>query len=265
MAEAVRRSVVSTSSTSSAGGSIDPFLVMEDINEKLKLLNYEKELLSKRPDLKPLSRIYFAIQTKPSEQFPYFSYLVSYLFQCIGIEILEWNEYDDPNTISMNILEQLRKLGFQQDFPASKLRHGAGDSVCVILDFLCDKALAARRFHVSSPIYTNNDNNNAELNDQTVEQEDEENLEQQDAINDEIDEAEDANDLDAAVQSNLKPGVKGNRENEMEEKQPAILESKVTAAEWHTQTLTSPFSISVSFLSQLLTLCAFITECMIGN
>jgi hypothetical protein len=40
--------------------------MMEDILDKLKLLNYEKEFLSKT-GLKPLNRAYFAIPMNPTE------------------------------------------------------------------------------------------------------------------------------------------------------------------------------------------------------
>lgn len=40
-----------------------------------------------RPDLKPVSRTYFALATKPAEQFPYFSSLVSYIHICIYLYV----------------------------------------------------------------------------------------------------------------------------------------------------------------------------------
>jgi len=53
--------------------------LMEEILEKLKLLNYEKEFLAQK-GLKPLNRAYFAIATNSNEQFNYFKTLVKWLF-----------------------------------------------------------------------------------------------------------------------------------------------------------------------------------------
>jgi len=82
--------------TASRGGSgrdpINTFAVMEDVNDKLKLLNYEDAILKKRTDLKPLSRTYFALQGKPSEQFPYFAQLAVWALQQIGVD-MEWSEW----------------------------------------------------------------------------------------------------------------------------------------------------------------------------
>lgn len=58
--------------------TIDPEVLMEDIIEYLKLLNYEGDFCSER-GLKPLSRCYFAVKFNPSDQFMYFVSLVSWL------------------------------------------------------------------------------------------------------------------------------------------------------------------------------------------
>ena len=56
---------------------IDPFLVMDDITEKLRLLNYETEFC-KRLNRKPLSRIFFSHEEDPQHiKFAYF-YELSY-------------------------------------------------------------------------------------------------------------------------------------------------------------------------------------------
>jgi len=41
-----------------------------------------------------------------------------------------WNEYDDPNTVTNNIIVDLKKLGVPVNFAANKLKTGSGDSVC---------------------------------------------------------------------------------------------------------------------------------------
>lgn len=71
---------------------------MEDILEKLKLLNYEKDLCSQQ-GLKPLTRAYFAIQQNSNEQFVYFKTLIRWIFQLNNINV-EFSQYDDPITVA---------------------------------------------------------------------------------------------------------------------------------------------------------------------
>lgn len=177
---------------------VNVIALMEDINEKLKLLNYENDFLKKRTDLRPVTRTFFAISSKASEQFPYFSQLVAWLLHLIGVEFMEWNEFDDPNTISQAIVDELRKLGMgqgtaggvEQLVPVSKLRHGSGDAVCLCLDFLADRALASRRFRVQPPIYNNNDDMEEAQVDEAAE------------IGDEVEE-------DVAQEEEMLPGLSG--------------------------------------------------------
>jgi len=51
-----------------------PFVVMEDLLDKLKLLNYEEEFV-KELRMRPLNRHYFVLQTNPGEQFYLFTSL----------------------------------------------------------------------------------------------------------------------------------------------------------------------------------------------
>lgn len=61
-----------------------PFVVMEDLLDKLKLLHYDTEFTTQLR-LKPISRHYFAIPTNPGEQFYIFSSLTAWLIQKCGI------------------------------------------------------------------------------------------------------------------------------------------------------------------------------------
>lgn len=134
---------------------LNTFAVMEDVNDKLKLLHYEEAILKKRTDLKPISRTYFALPGKPSEQFPYFAQLAVWALQQTGVD-MEWSEWDDPTATTASICDQLRRLHFPflVDYPAAKLRVGSGDGVVAVLDFLLDKALDAKGFRVLPPVYT---------------------------------------------------------------------------------------------------------------
>jgi len=57
---------------------IDPSLVMDDIIEKLRLLNYEPEFCRKR-NRKPLSRIFFSYEGENEDKFSYFYELCYWL------------------------------------------------------------------------------------------------------------------------------------------------------------------------------------------
>lgn len=140
-------------SEDAGSSSINTFGLMEDINDKLKILNYETKFCAKK-SLKPLTPLYFALPGKASEQFPYFSQVACWLLTEIGASFLEWSEFDDPNKSSNDIMSEMKKLGFNAEFPVTKLRHGSGDAVCLALSFLLDKALAAANFSVQSPTYT---------------------------------------------------------------------------------------------------------------
>jgi intraflagellar transport protein 57 len=44
--------------------------------------------------------------------------------------VKDWNKYDDPQTISQNVLIELQKLGLEVDMPPSKIKAGHGEGVC---------------------------------------------------------------------------------------------------------------------------------------
>ncbi|EGR30951.1 intraflagellar transport protein, putative [Ichthyophthirius multifiliis] len=58
----------------------DATVYMEEILEKLKLLNYEKSFIQQN-GLKPLNRAYFAVPLNSNEQFNYFNKIVTWLFK----------------------------------------------------------------------------------------------------------------------------------------------------------------------------------------
>ena len=57
-----------------------PFVVMEDLLDKLKLLNYEEQFV-KDLKMRPLTRHYFVLQTNPGEQFFLFTSLAAWLIR----------------------------------------------------------------------------------------------------------------------------------------------------------------------------------------
>ena len=128
-----------------------PFVVMEDLLDKLKLLHYEQEFVAELK-MRPLNRHYFVLQTNPGEQFFMFTSLAAWLIRKAGTRFDPPQETDDPNTTISNILEQLRKVGATIDFAPSKLKQGFGEHAIFVLDRLSDEALKAAQFHWSNPI-----------------------------------------------------------------------------------------------------------------
>ena len=133
-----------------------PFVVMEDLLDKLKLLHYEQEFVAELK-MRPLNRHYFVLQTNPGEQFFMFTSLAAWLVRKAGTRFDPPQETDDPNTTISNILEQLRKVGVTIDFAPSKLKQGFGEQAIFVLDRLSDEALKAAQFHWSSPIPPSDD------------------------------------------------------------------------------------------------------------
>ncbi|XP_063848886.1 intraflagellar transport protein 57 homolog isoform X2 [Scylla paramamosain] len=129
-----------------------PFVVMDDLLDKLKLLNYDKEFIIEHK-MKPLNRHYFAIPTNPGEQFYLFTSLAAWLICKAGRQMEPPQEYDDPNSTVSSILDHLRQLGVTVDFPPSKLKAGCGEHAIFVLDRLADFALKNSNFVWKKPTY----------------------------------------------------------------------------------------------------------------
>ena len=63
------------------------------------------------------------------------------------------DSYDDPNTVANKLMLALRQLDCRLNFPAQKLRVPYGEVACSVLDFLTEKALAAKKLKWKQPIY----------------------------------------------------------------------------------------------------------------
>ncbi len=119
----------------------DPIYLMEEILDKLKLLNYEVFFLKHKIN-KPLSRNYFALKsTTPGDQFIYFSSLCFWLLNLCGSQIQGDKKYDDPNTASQNIINESKNIGVDLNVPINKLRNGYGEFACLVLVKLVNKAI----------------------------------------------------------------------------------------------------------------------------
>ncbi|KAK1878969.1 Intraflagellar transport protein 57 like [Dissostichus eleginoides] len=107
------------------------FVVMESLLEKLKVLNYEEEILAKH-NMKNLSRHYFVsspfLAVNPGEQFFLFTVIAAWLINEAGRPFTAPQEHDEPNATVSNILSELRAFGVKVDFPPSKLKSGQESS-----------------------------------------------------------------------------------------------------------------------------------------
>uniref|UniRef100_A0A8C8VDR7 Intraflagellar transport protein 57 homolog n=1 Tax=Pelusios castaneus TaxID=367368 RepID=A0A8C8VDR7_9SAUR len=206
------------------GEAYHMFALMEDLLEKLKLLNYEEEAL-RRHHLRPLSRHYFALPTNPGEQFYMFCTLAAWLITKAGHPFEQPQEYDDPNATISNILSELRSFGRSVDFPPSKLKAGYGEQACYVLDCLAEEALKHTGFSWKRPVYPTE-----ELEEEAITEDDAEltlNKLEEEIVEDETDNEEDFIDLNV-----LKAQTYRSDMNEST-KQEEILESTTDAAEWN--------------------------------
>ncbi|XP_040574524.1 intraflagellar transport protein 57 homolog [Lepeophtheirus salmonis] len=127
-----------------------PFVIMENLVDKLKLLNYEDEFVSGLK-MRPLSRHYFVLPNHPGEQFYLFTSLAAWLIRKSGGSFDQPQESDDPNSVIANLLDHVRRQGIAIDFPPSKLKQGCGEQAIFVLDRLSDEALRIVGFEWAKP------------------------------------------------------------------------------------------------------------------
>ncbi|KAK5860461.1 hypothetical protein PBY51_021936 [Eleginops maclovinus] len=203
------------------------FVVMEGLLEKLKVLNYEEEILAKH-NMKNLSRHYFVsspyLAVNPGEQYFLFTVIAAWLINEAGRPFTAPQEHDEPNATVSNILSELRAFGVKVDFPPSKLKSGSGEFVCFVLDRLAEEALKRKGFSFRRPNYPTETTeeesvieDDAEL---TLSRVEEEMIEEPD------DEEENVMDLEALKLRTC------HTDAEASSKPDEILEATVDAAEW---------------------------------
>jgi len=199
------------------GAAFLPYMIMEDIVEKLKLLNYEEEFVAKLGQ-RPISRTYFAVPGSAGEQFFVFSNLLSWLLEICGRRFEAPLEDDDPNAVVSNIMSEIKPLGLNTDFPPSRLKAGCGDEVCYILNQLASKALEMKRFTWNRPEYTEEDAQEESIEDEQFDEQ----IEDEDIDEDYEDEIMlDIGEVNTASQDTIEV-----------QKQEDLLESSTDALEW---------------------------------
>merc|ERR1719453_93517 len=90
--------------------------------------------------------------TNPAAQFKYFAQLVAWCLRLIGQEA-DWDEYDDPGTVTTNMLVRLQNLGLQVSVAPGKLKQAHGEGVLQLLHALCREVLRRTGFTWQVPTY----------------------------------------------------------------------------------------------------------------
>lgn len=140
--------------TEEGGAAVAPdvFVLMDNLLDKLKLLDYDTKFC-KKFKLKPISRHYFSLAGDAAQQLNYFANLMSWLLSLAGKKFDPPDEFDDPNTICSNILTKLKELGLVSSLSQVALRSGSGEEICNILNNLAQSALKASNWKWSKPKY----------------------------------------------------------------------------------------------------------------
>ena len=114
-----------------------PFLLMEEVLERLKMHNYESQMPG---SFKPLTHTYFAIASgNPAEQFHYFCAVCSWLMSLQNITWRPPSQMDDPNSAVSELFGQLQQIGAPTNYPPQKLKAGHGENCCLVLKHLLDQ------------------------------------------------------------------------------------------------------------------------------
>lgn len=123
---------------------------MDELMEKLKLLHYERHLLSDMK-MKPLTRFYFVRATNAGEQFFMFTSICAWLIRKTGREFEPPQEFHDPSKTIAEIVKVLQELDISTDFPTNKLMQGAGFVCVYVMDALATQACKVNQPQLQRP------------------------------------------------------------------------------------------------------------------
>lgn len=145
---------------------IDPFLVMDDVIEKLHLLDYENKFC--KPYRKnPINRVYFLYPDNQASQLSYF-YELTYWLMNIGKydnkkpngglimpigPLLDFDSIGDANEVAKQILTDVRAFGVKvpPHITPSHLKSGCGEGVCYVINDLLNIELLRQDFTFNTP------------------------------------------------------------------------------------------------------------------
>lgn len=147
---------------------VDPFIIMDDIFEKLRLLDYETNFCEKY-NKELITKYYFACLMNNSSnsetypvQFAYFyelcNWLIMIIKQYVKLEILrefdlKIKRYDKKKTQDVQMADLLNDLKFFNiiETPNSQFKSGYGEKVCIVINKLCDNYLVKQNFIFKKP------------------------------------------------------------------------------------------------------------------
>jgi len=153
----------------------DPFIIMDDINEKLRLLNYENNFC-KKFNKELINKFYFATNIYGYDfnnennslnesypiQFSYFydlsNWLMTLIKQNVNLNIIQEldikiKKYDKKKSHEnqMNeLIDDLKSMDVKV-LMNSRFKYGYGDGVCLVLTQLCDKYLIKQDYIFKKP------------------------------------------------------------------------------------------------------------------
>ena len=145
---------------------VDISLVMDDIQEKLKLLDYENQFckIYKHP---PVSHIYFSHHINPQDQLSYFYDLVYWLMSLNKQKtpnmrpftpFVSSSHLGDSEEVAKHILADVRNFGIKaaETITPITIKLGHGEGVCVIINDLLNRELVRQDYKFQMPVVSEN-------------------------------------------------------------------------------------------------------------
>lgn len=114
---------------------------MEDLFEKLKLLDYFKDFPRLFRNVQPINKHYFAMKVNSDEQVYTFVCISAWLVRKCGLPFDLPRRDDDFRAVITHILYALGQLGIEEDYSQVRLQQGWGEQVINVVDALADVAL----------------------------------------------------------------------------------------------------------------------------
>jgi estrogen-related receptor beta like 1 len=93
--------------------------------------------------------------TNPNEQFFYFACLYAYLYESLGYQMpndQQFSQFDDPNAIQQTIVESLKVLGMPEMTGAVKVRQAYGEQILQLFHRMTDLLLQRRGLTILQPL-----------------------------------------------------------------------------------------------------------------
>lgn len=145
---------------------VDISLVMDDIQEKLKLLDYEN-MFCKMYKHPPVSHVYFSHHINPADQLSYFYDLVYWLMSLNKLKspnlrpftpFVSSSHIGDPEEVVKQILADVKNFGIKvaESIAPISLKSGYGEGVCVIINDLLNRELVREDYKFCMPIILEN-------------------------------------------------------------------------------------------------------------